>query len=160
MCDPVRPIMVRDAREILGLTGRILGPSAWLEVSQGIVDAFGRSVLDWHWAHNDPELAARGPFRGPIAHAHLTLGLIPHLREGLLLFARGECMSYGYNRVRFPTFVPVGARVRMHGTVVDTCRIEGGEQLTLDLLVEIEGSERPGCVAQAIWRHYDLDAPS
>lgn len=155
----MRPIVVKDAHEVLGLTGRSLGPSAWLEVTQGDVDAFGRSVRDWHWAHNDPGRAARGPWGGPVAHAHLTLSLIPHLREGLLSFASGECMVYGYNRVRFPTIVPVGARVRMHGRVIHANEIGGGEQLTVDLLVEIEGTERPGCVAQAIWRHYDLDAP-
>lgn len=95
----------------------------------------------------------------PIAHAHLTLGMIPHLRQGLVVFARGECMFYGDDRVRFPTAVAVGARVRMLATVVRFDEIAGGGQLTLDLRVEIEGQERPGCVAQAVWRHYDLDAP-
>jgi acyl dehydratase len=148
---------VNDARDVVGLPGQSLGPSAWLEITQGRVDAFGRSVHDWHWAHNDPDVAARGPFGGPIAHAHLTLSLIPHLREGLLSFASGECMFYGYNRVRFPTIVPVGARVRMHGRVIQAREVAGGEELTVDLQVEVEGSSRPGCVAEAIWRHYDLD---
>lgn len=74
-------------------------------------------------------------------------------------FATGQCMIYGYNRVRFPAAVPVGARVRMRGKVVGVDEIDGGEQLTLDLSVEIEGLGRPACVAQAIWRHYYLDVP-
>ena len=86
--------------------------------------------------------------------------MVPHLRESLLSFAGGECMFYGYNRVRFPTPVPVGARVRMSATVVGVEEIDGGEQLTFDLRVEIEGQERSGCVAQAIWRHYDVVAPA
>ena len=61
--------------------------------------------------------------------------------------------------MRFPTPVPVGSRLRMWGTVVQVDEVGGGEQLTLDLRVEIEGGERPACVAQAIWRHYDLEAP-
>lgn len=155
---PVR--VVHDADEALGLRDQELGPSKWLEVTQVDVDAFARAVQDWHWVHNDPERAARGPFGGAIAHAHLTLGTIPHLRESLVSFARGEVMFYGYDRVRFPTAVPVGARVRMHGTVVEVHEIDGGEQLTVDLRIEIEGQERPGCVARAIWRHYDLDPPT
>ena len=77
--------------------------TSWLEVTQRDVDAFGRSVQDWHWAHNDPERATGGPVGGPIAHAHMTLALAPHFREELVSFASGECMCYGYNRVRFPT---------------------------------------------------------
>ena len=96
---------------------------------------------------------------GAIAHAHMTLSIIPHLRESVMLFTRGECMFYGYNRVRFPTIVPVGARIRVHGTVLEAEEIDGGQQLTLDLRIEVEGQERPGCVAQAIWRHYDIDQP-
>jgi acyl dehydratase len=147
---------VRDADELRGLVGRDLGPSAWVEITQAVVDAFARAVDDWHWAHNDPDRASKGPFGGTIGHAHLSLGLVPHLRETLVTFAGGECMFYGYDRVRFPAAVPVESRVRLHGTVVGVDEIGGGEQLTLDLRLEIEGHERPGCVARAIWRHYDL----
>ena len=90
----------------------------------------------------------------------MTLSLIPHLREALVTFASGECMFYGYDRVRFPSAVPVGALIRMAATVVEVVEIAGGEQLTLDLRVEIEGQDRPGCVARAIWRHYDITAPA
>jgi acyl dehydratase len=81
MRDPARARVVQDTEEILALTGQTLGPSEWLDVTQADVDAFGRSVQDWHWAHNDPERASRGPFGGAIAHAHMTLSIIPHLRE-------------------------------------------------------------------------------
>lgn len=158
MQDAGGPVRVKGAEEVLALAGRDLGPSAWCEVTQKDVDAFGRSVQDWHWAHHDPERAARGPFHGPIAQVHMTLSLIPHLRDTLVSFATGECMFYGYNRVRFPTAVPVGARIRMRGNVVRVDEIGGGEQLTIDLTVEIEGQGRPACVAQAIWRHYPIDA--
>ncbi len=157
MNEAVRPLRVKDANDLLDMIGRPIGPSAWLEVTQADVDAFGRAVHDWHWAHNDPDRAAQGPFGGPIAHAHLTLSIIPHLREGLFSFASGECMFYGYNRVRFPTPVPVGAQVRAHATVTEVDEIRGGEQLTTDVRIEIRGSDRPGCVAQVVWRHYDLD---
>ncbi|WP_457208581.1 MaoC family dehydratase [Nocardioides sp. P5_C9_2] len=153
-------VLVQGGDAVHGLVGRVLGPSPWVGITQDGVDAFGRAVLDWHWAHNDPDRAARGPFATTIAHAHLTLGLIPHLRESVLGFASGECMFYGYNRVRFPATVPVGSRIRLVATVVDVDDIAGGEQLTLDLVLEIEGHERPGCVAQAVFRHYEIDAPA
>ena len=157
MSDAVQVVEVASAQEVMKLAGRGLGPTSWLQVTQQDVDTFGRSVQDWHWAHNDPERAGRGPFGGTVAHAHMTLSLVPHFRAELISFASGECMFYGYNRARFPAAVPIGARLRMHGTVVQVDDVPGGEQLTIDLRVELEGEERPACVAQAIWRHYVLD---
>jgi len=159
MQDAGGAVWVRGADELRALVGRDLGPSEWFEVTQEVVDAFGRAVADWHWAHYDPARAVRGPLGGPIGHAHLTLSLVPHLRKSLVAFATGECMFYGYNRVRFPTAVPVGALVRMRGTVAQVDEVGGADQLTLDLRVAIEGHDRPACVAQAIWRHYDFEAP-
>lgn len=151
--------VVTSHEEVLALADRELGPTAWTEVTQEHVDGFGRSVHDWHWAHNDPERAARGPFGSAIAHAHMTLATLPHFRESLVEFASGECMFYGYDRVRFPTAVPVGGRIRASATVVSAEPIAGGEQVTLDVRVEVEGQDRPACVARAVWRHYDIEPP-
>ena len=146
--------------DVLALQGRTLGPSAWLPVLQDRVDAFARAAEDWHWAHNDVERAARGPFGGTIGHAHLTLSLIPRLFASLVGFAeREDAMFYGYNRVRFPAAVRVGSSVRMRADIVDVVDLGGGEQLTVDLLVEIDGVDRPACAAQALFRHYHVKAP-
>ena len=146
--------------DVLALQGRTLGPSAWLPVLQDRVDAFARAAEDWHWAHNEVERAARGPFGGTIGHAHLTLSLIPHLFASLISFGeREEAMFYGYNRVRFPAAVRVGSSVRMSADIVDVVDLGGGEQLTVDLLVEIDGMDRPACAAQALFRHYHVKAP-
>jgi len=153
-------VQVLSAPDVLALKGRTLGPSAWLPVSQDRVDAFARAVEDWHWAHNDVERASRGPFGGTIGHAHLTLSLIPHLFASLVGFADGEdAMFYGYNRVRFPTAVLVGSNVRMRAEVVNVADLGGGEQLTVDLVIEIDGADRPACAAQALFRHYHVVAP-
>ena len=102
-------VQVLNTAEVLALNGRSLGPTPWFTVHQERVDAFARAVADWHWAHNDVERAARGPFGGTIGHAHLTLSLVPHLFASLLGFAAGEdAMFYGYNRVRFPYPFPSG----------------------------------------------------
>lgn len=152
-------VTVHTATEVLALGGRGLGPSPWLELDQDRVDQFARAVEDWHWAHNEPERASQGPFGGPIVHAHLTLSLVPHLFRGVVTFTDGECLFYGYNRVRFPLALPVGSRVRLLAKVVDAEDIGGGEQLTVDLRVEAEGHDRPACAAQAIWRMYHLATP-
>jgi len=129
-------------------------------VEQDRVDAFARAAGDWHWAHNDVERAARGAFGGTIGHAHLTLSLVPHLFASLLGFAAGEdVMFYGYNRVRFPAPVLVGSSFRLRADIAEATDLGGGEQLTLDLLVEIDGVDRPACVAQALFRHYRVTAP-
>ena len=160
MTDAPHAVQVANAEQVLQLAGREVGPTSWFEITQHDVDAFGSAVQDWHWAHNDPERAAGGPFGGPIAHAHMTLALAPHFRAELITFTSGECMFYGYDRVRFPAPVLVGARLRVHATVLQVDEVPGGEQLTIDLRFEIEGQERPACVARGIWRHYDLDPSS
>ena len=138
--------------------GRELGVTDWHEITQAEVDAFADVTGDRQWIHVDPERAAQSPLGGTIAHGLLTLALAPAMTSSLLSFEGfAFALNYGYNRVRFPAAVPVGARVRMHGTVVQVDDVVGGEQLTIDLRVEIEGEERPACVAQAIWRHYDLE---
>lgn len=153
-------VHVLTTPDVLALKGRTLGPSAWFPLSQDRVDALARAAEDWHWAHDDVERACRGPFGGPIAHAHLTLSLIPHLFTSLVGFAdREDAMFYGYNRVRFPSAVLVGSRVRMRLDIVDVVDLGGGEQLTVDLLIEIDGADRPACVAQALFRHYHVKAP-
>jgi acyl dehydratase len=153
-------VRVLTTPEVLALAGRTLGPSAWLPVSQDRVDGFARTVEDWHWAHNDVERASRGPFGATIGHAHLTLSLVPHLFASLVGFADGEdAMFYGYDRVRFPTAVLVGSRVRMRADVVDVADLGGGEQLVVDLMIEIDGVDRPACAARALFRHYHVKAP-
>jgi acyl dehydratase len=153
-------VQVLTTQDVLALKGRTLGPSAWLPVAQDRVDAFARAVEDWHWAHNDVERASRGPFGGTISYAHLTLSLVPHLFAALVRFAdREDAMFYGYNRVRFPTPVPVGSSIRMLADIVDVVDLGDLEQLTVDLLIEIDGTDRPACAAQALFRHYHFKAP-
>jgi acyl dehydratase len=153
-------VVAPSAEDVLALKGRSVGPSDWLVVEQDRVDAFARSVDDWHWAHNDVEVASRGPFGGPIGHAHMTLGLVPHLFASLVGFAEGEdAMFYGYDKVRLPTAVPVGSAIRMRADVVDVVDLGVAEQLTVDLTIEIDGVERPACVARALFRHYPVKPP-
>ena len=151
-------VSAEELETVETLIGRDLGPTEWFEIEQARVDDFADSALDRHWIHNEPEVAARGPFGGAIAHAHLTLALMPWFGRALIAFEDGEAsLFYGYDRVRFPAPVPVGARIRARGVVRDARRASGAVQLSVEIRVEIEDADRPACVAVALWRHYPLE---
>ncbi|MFC9842847.1 MaoC family dehydratase [Streptomyces sp. NPDC060223] len=142
--------------EIKALAGADLGRTDWLQITQDRVNTFADATDDHQWIHTDPERAATGPFGAPIAHGYLTLSLIIPL-FGQLLAVEGTSMSinYGLDKVRFPHPVKVGAKIRLHGTVESVEEARGnGVEMRLTFTVEIEGADKPACVAQAIYRHY------
>lgn len=138
------------------LAGADLGTSEWLEVTQERVNTFADATGDHQWIHVDVERARTGPFGGTIAHGYLTLSLIiPLFVE--LLDIRGVSMgvNYGLEKVRFPAPVPVGSRIRLHAKVGSVTDVPGnGVQTQFDFSMEIEGAEKPACIAQALYRHY------
>ncbi|MDT7638885.1 MAG: hypothetical protein QOC83_3173 [Pseudonocardiales bacterium] len=142
--------------ELKALAGSDLGATAWREITQGRVDTFADATDDHQWIHVDAERARSGPFGTTIAHGYLTLSLIIPL-FGELLEIRGTSMSvnYGLDKVRFPSPVPVGGRIRLRGTVDSVDEVGGnGVQMALTFQIEVEGSAKPACVAQALLRHY------
>jgi acyl dehydratase len=142
--------------ELKALAGSDLGATAWREITQGRVDTFADATDDHQWIHVDAERARTAPFGTTIAHGYLTLSLIIPL-FGELLEIRGTSMSvnYGLDKVRFPSPVPVGGRIRLRGTVDSVDEVGGnGVQMALTFQIEVEGSAKPACVAQALLRHY------
>jgi acyl dehydratase len=147
---------VVDFEQVSGLAGRDLGFSDWLQISQQQVQQFADATGDQQWIHTDPERAAAGPFGGTIAHGYLTLALVIPL-FGELLEVRGVRMSvnYGLEKVRFPNPVPVGSKIRLGAKVDSVEEVAGdGVQLVLDFVVEIDGQDKPACVARVVYRHY------
>jgi acyl dehydratase len=142
--------------ELKKLTGSYLGVGDWTAITQERVNGFADATGDHQWIHVDVERAADGPFGGTIAHGYLTLSLIiPLFNE--LLEVRGVAMSinYGLEKVRFPSPVPVGARIRLRGFVDSVEEVKGGGvQMQITFTVEIEGQDKPAAVAQALYRHY------
>ena len=136
--------------------GQHLGYSDWHEVTQDQVNLFADATGDHQWIHVDVERAKSGPFGGPIAHGYLTLSLLPKLM-GDILHVDGIKMgvNYGVNKVRFPAPVPVGSRVRAGATLVSVEDVSGGVQGVVDVTIEREGSDKPVCVAQTVFRYYD-----
>lgn len=141
--------------EVGGLVGREFGPSTWRAIPQDDIDVYARLSGDDNPIHVDAEAAARSPFGGRIAHGMLTLSMVvPHLREIYKVSGTSTGIVYGFNRVRFPSPVPSGARIRVRGTVADVAAIDGGWQVTLALTFEVEGSAKPAVVAELVLRHY------
>ena len=143
---------VEGLRELIG---REIGPSDWREVTQEMIDAFAELSGDDQWIHVDVERAAReSPFGTTVAHGNLTLSLIDGFRKSMLAtsgFALG--VNYGWNKVRFPAPVPAGARVRARAEVVSVDDAGGGwVQVVTRFTLEVEGNEKPCCVADSVGR--------
>ena len=143
-----------DVEELRAAVGEELGTSPWITVDQKRVDLFADATDDHQWIHVDPEKAAHGPFGRTIAHGFLTVALMP--RFGWDTFeVQGVSMTvnYGMNKVRFPSPVPVGSRVRGHCRLADVVDVTGGVQATIAGTVEIEDWPKPACVAEVILRY-------
>ena len=135
--------------------GDTFGPSSWVEVPQTRIDEFAHATGDHQWIHVDPERAKDGPFGGTIAHGYLTLSLIPVASYEVVPRTGRMGINYGLNRVRFPSPVPSGSRVRTTFEVEHVEEFEGGRQVTMTAVVEREGGDKPVCVAEVVFRSYD-----
>ena len=142
--------------ELKALTGVDLGRTDWLEITQERVNTFADATDDHQWIHVDPERAASGPFGGTIAHGYLTLALIiPLFNQLLEIGGTSMSLNYGLEKVRFPSPVRIGAKIRLHGLVDSVEDIRGnGVQMLVTFTVEVDGSDKPACVAKAVYRHY------
>jgi acyl dehydratase len=138
------------------LDGQDLGTSSWLDVTQERVNTFAEATGDHQWIHVDVERARSGPFGATIAHGYLTVSLIiPMFVELLDIQDVGMGVNYGLDKLRFPSPVPVGSRIRLHAKVSSVEDVPGdGVQARLDFTVEVQGSEKPACIAQAVYRYY------
>ncbi|HEY2436423.1 MAG TPA: MaoC family dehydratase [Solirubrobacteraceae bacterium] len=141
--------------DVQALKDQVVGPSRWREVTQDMVNRFAELTGDGQWIHVDVERAQReSPFGTTIAHGNLTLSLIDGMRQDLAEWSGFRLgVNYGWNKVRFPAPVPVGARVRCYSEIVDVSEVGGGwYQVVTRFTVEIEGGEKPACVADSVGR--------
>ncbi len=135
--------------------GESFGPTDWLPVVQARVDTFADATDDHQWIHVDPDRAVDGPFGGTIAHGLLTLSLLPALLAQLFTVENVAMgINYGFNKVRFPAPVPVGARVRLSAVLSGVRVEEGYVESVVTSTFEIEGSAKPACVVESVGRLY------
>lgn len=150
--------MVTKIDGIAGLEARVgdhLGYSEWHEVTQEQVNLFADATGDHQWIHVDVERAKSGPFGAPIAHGYLTLSLAPMLLSEILeVSGISMGINYGLNKLRFPSPVPVGSKLRAGATLAGVEQVSGGVQVTLTVTFETEGGSKPACVAEILFRYY------
>jgi acyl dehydratase len=152
------PTIVKGLDELRAKAGEHLGYSEWQELSQEQVNLFADATGDHQWIHVDVERAKSGPFGGPIAHGYLTLSLAPALLSGQIVQIEGMSMglNYGCNKVRFPSPLPVGAKYRLGASLQSVEDVAGGGvQAIIALAIEVQGQDKPACVAEVVYRYYD-----
>ena len=137
--------------ELEQAVGTHLGYSEWHTVTQEQIDLFAEATGDHQWIHVDPERAAQGPFGTTIAHGYLTLSLLPQLVSQVYRVDGVKMgINYGSNKVRFPSPVPSGSRVRAGVELVKLEPTKAGVQVTARVTIEREGSDKPACIAEAL----------
>ena len=149
------PRILSGVDELKGAVGEHLGYSDYIDITQERVNQFADATGDHQWIHVDVERAKSGPFGGPIAHGYLTLSLGPMLYPTVVRvdgFSMG--VNYGANKVRFPSPVPVGSRLRLGVKLLEVGDVSGGVQMTMEFTFECEGASKPSCVAEIIFRSF------
>lgn len=147
--------VVRGIDDLRALQDQVVGPSEWCEVTQEMVNQFADLAGDHQWIHVDVERAkVESPFGTTIAHGNLTLSLIDGLRRDLSEWSGFKLgVNYGWNKVRFPAPVLVGAKLRCYSQFIEVSDVGGGwYQVVTRVTVEAEGGEKPVCVADSVGR--------
>ena len=150
------PKIYGSLAEFAEAKGDSFGPTDWVEIDQRRIDLFAEATGDHQWIHVDPERAQTGPFGGTIAHGYLTLSLLPSLL-GELYTVENVAMgiNYGLNKVRFPSPLPAGGRVRVSAVLTDVRRGQGYVEGVVTSTVEVDGSAKPACVAETVGRFFE-----
>ncbi|UFS55508.1 MaoC family dehydratase [Comamonadaceae bacterium M7527] len=142
--------------DVAACVGQDVAVSDWVLIDQAMINTFADATGDHQWIHVDPVRAAKGPFGAPVAHGFLTLSLLPKFFDTTFDIAASSMgVNYGLNRVRFMSPVPANSRVRGHMHLLASEPVAGdGLQLTWRVTVEIEGVDKPACVAESVVRRY------
>jgi acyl dehydratase len=148
------PTVFADPDAVKAAVGTHLGFSDWLLVDQDRINRFADATGDHQWIHVDEAKAKNGPFGTTIAHGYLTLALTNLFLPQLIAVERLSMgINYGVNKVRFPTPVPAGSRVRAGAEIVSGEEVAGGVQVVIKMTVELEGSDKPACIVENVTRY-------
>ncbi|HWE51271.1 MAG TPA: MaoC family dehydratase [Bryobacteraceae bacterium] len=149
-------VIAENLDKLRELAGREIGVSDWFAVTQERINTFADATGDHQWIHVDPERARReSPYKTTIAHGFLTLSLISHfIKEVLEMRGLRMAINYGLNRVRFPSAVLADSKVRARVTLQSVRDVTDGVEVTYQVTIESEGSDKPNCVAEWIARYY------
>jgi acyl dehydratase len=150
MIDLSNPLSLRER------IGQEVAASEWFEITQERINQFAEATEDRQWIHVDPaRAAAESPYKVTIAHGYLTLSLTPILiRQAMSFSGIRLSVNYGLNRVRFIKAVPSGSRIRARFAPASVEETDGGIQIIWNVTIDLEGSEKPCCVAEWLVRYY------
>jgi acyl dehydratase len=151
------PAKIASVDSLKDSVGHEIAVSGWVEIKQERIAQFAEATGDHQWIHLDSERAAKeSPYGVPIAHGFLTLSLLSFLMQQAILFEKTgrHAINYGLNRVRFPSAVRVGSRIRGRFSLASYKDLDDAVELVLAITVECEGSDKPACVAEWVVRHY------
>ena len=154
--EPHTPTVIDSIEDLEARVGETIGISGWIPIAQDRIDQFAEATDDRQWIHVDADRANReSPFGAPVAHGYLTLSLLPRMViEAMTFTPKKTGINYGLDKVRFIAPVPVGARIRGHVALRSVERRDAQTlQIGLSVTVEIEGSEKPACIAESIVRY-------
>ncbi len=141
----------KDVEELQAAVGEEIGPTDWVPITQQRVNKFADATDDHQWIHVDRDRAAASEFGSTIAHGYLTLSLLPMLASQLFVIEqRGAKLNYGVNKVRFPAAIPVGSKIRARVSIGSVESVDVGKRLTLNYVVEVDGQDKPGMVAESV----------
>lgn len=149
------PVVLEGIDGLREYLGKEVGVSSWRTVAQEDINQFADLTGDRQWIHVDPQRAANGPFGTTVQHGFLTLGMATGLLwEVCTVEGFGVILNYGLNKVRFPAPLRVGSRLRMHVQVAEVTELSGGVEAVYRLTYEVEGEQKPCCVADLVFRYY------
>lgn len=144
-------LIIKDQDQLKALVGQELGVTPWREMPQEQVNLFADATEDHQWIHTDIERAREGAFGGTIVHGYLMLSLLPKFASEIFEVAGvTTAINYGLNKVRFLQPVLTGSRIRCRAALVEVEDRAGASRITVSYTIEIEGAERPACVAETI----------
>jgi acyl dehydratase len=148
-------LALQDPSELLDKIGASLGDSPWFDVSQERINTFAEATEDRQWIHVDPSKAAQGPFGSAIAHGFLSLSLLSAMSYEMLVIKNAAMLiNYGLNKVRFPSALPAGSRLRASGVLLSAEPVTDGVQAVLEMTLRRPDVEKPVCVAEWVVRAY------
>lgn len=149
------PLVIYGLDGLRATVGTYLGVSPWTTIDQELINDFARVTNDQQWIHVDPQRAKDGPFGSTVAHGFLTISLASSLLWDVAAVSGVDVIiNYGLNKVRFPAPVVVGSRLRVHVALAEVREINGGVETVYHLVYEAEGTTKPPCVADVVWRYY------
>ena len=152
----MKTLEIARLADLPALLGQEIAVSDWLTVTQERINQFAEATGDHQWIHVDVERAKGSPFKSTIAHGFLTLSLLPLFTQQCIRMPSVRMgVNYGLNKVRFPSPVPAGSRLRGRFTLKEVEPVEGGVQMTLTATIEREGGDKPVCIAESVSRRYE-----